>query len=147
MAIALEEARAAVGHGDVPIGAVVVRAGEVIARARNRREADSDPTGHAEILALRDAGKRLGTWRLTECVIYVTLEPCVMCAGAIVLARVPLVVFGAPDPKAGAVVSIAQVFEERGLNHHPRWRMGVLRTETEALLKEFFAGQRARPAD
>jgi tRNA(adenine34) deaminase len=147
MAIALEEARAAVGHGDVPIGAVVVRAGEVIARARNRREADSDPTGHAEILALRDAGKRLGTWRLTECVIYVTLEPCVMCAGAIVLARAPLVVFGAPDPKAGAVISIAQVFEERGLNHHPRWRMGVLRAESEALLKEFFTGQRARTAD
>jgi tRNA(adenine34) deaminase len=144
MTAALDEARAAVSHTDVPIGAAIVRGGEIIARARNRREVDSDPTGHAEVLALREAGKRLGTWRLSGCVVYVTLEPCVMCAGAIVLARVPLVVFGAPDPKAGAVISIAQLFDERGLNHHPRWRMGVLRAESEALLKEFFAGQRAR---
>jgi tRNA(adenine34) deaminase len=144
MTAALTEARATLEHGDVPIGAVIVRGGEVIAKARNRREADSDPTGHAEILALRDAGQRVGSWRLTDCVLYVTLEPCVMCAGAIVLARVPLVVFGAPDPKAGAVISIAQVFDERGLNHHPKWRMGVLRAESEALLKEFFADQRAR---
>ena len=144
MAEALEEARAAVGHDDVPIGAVVVRAGQVIARARNRREADGDPTAHAEVLALRDAGKTVGSWRLSDCTLYVTLEPCVMCAGAIVLARIPLVVFGAPDPKAGAVISIAQLFEARGLNHHPRWRMGVLRTESEALLKEFFAGHRNR---
>jgi len=146
MAVALEEARAAVGHGDVPIGAVVVRGGEVIARARNRREVDSDPTAHAEVLALREAGTRVGSWRLADCALYVTLEPCVMCAGAIVLARVPLVVFGAPDPKAGAVISIAQVFEERGLNHHPRWRMGVLRAESEDLLKQFFASHRARSA-
>jgi tRNA(adenine34) deaminase len=144
MAIALDEARDAVGHADVPIGAAIVRGGEVIARAGNRREADADPTAHAEILALRDAGKSVGGWRLSDCVLYVTLEPCVMCAGAIVLARVPLVVFGAPDPKAGAVISIAQLFDERGLNHHPRWRMGVLRAESEALLKEFFAGQRVR---
>src|SRR3979409_2651702 len=114
MALALEEARAAMGHDDVPIGAVVVRGGEVIARARNRREADHDPTGHAEVLALREAGRRIGNWRLADCTLYVTLEPCVMCAGAIVLARVPLVVFGAPDPKAGAVISITQVFDERG---------------------------------
>jgi tRNA(adenine34) deaminase len=145
MAAALDEARAAAEHDDVPIGAVVVRGGEVIARARNRREADHDPTGHAEVLALREAGQRVGGWRLGDCALYVTLEPCVMCAGAIVLARVPLVVFGAPDPKAGAVISIAQLFEERGLNHHPRWRMGVLRAESEALLKEFFARQRLRP--
>ena len=145
MAVALDEARVASEHEDVPIGAVVVRGGEVIARAHNRREAEHDPTGHAEVLALREAGKRLGSWRLGECALYVTLEPCVMCAGAIVLARVPLVVFGAPDPKAGAVISIAQLFEERGLNHHPRWRMGVMRAESEALLKEFFASQRARP--
>lgn len=147
MAVALDEARTASVHDDVPIGAVVVRGGEVIVRAGNRREADHDPTGHAEVLALRAAGQRVGSWRLAECVLYVTLEPCVMCAGAIVLARVPLVVFGAPDPKAGAVISIAQLFEERGLNHHPRWRMGVLRAESEALLKEFFARQRARPAE
>jgi tRNA(adenine34) deaminase len=143
MAAALEEARAAAGHDDVPIGAVVVRGGEVIARARNRREADGDPTAHAEILALREAGKRVGGWRLEDCALYVTLEPCVMCAGAIVLARVPLVVFGPPDPKAGAVISIAQVFDERGLNHHPRWRMGVLRKESEELLRAFFASTRA----
>ena len=145
MAVALDEARAATGHDDAPIGAVIVRRGEIIARARNRREADHDPTGHAEVLALREAGQRIGSWRLADCALYVTLEPCVMCAGAIVLARVPLVVFGAPDPKAGAVISIAQLFEERGLNHHPRWRMSVLRAESETLLKEFFALQRARP--
>lgn len=142
MAEAVEEARAAPMHDDVPIGAVIVRAGEVIARARNRRELAHDPTGHAEVLALREAGERVGSWRLTDCALYVTLEPCVMCAGAIVLARVPLVVFGAPDPKAGAVISIAQVFDDRGLNHHPRWRMGVMRSESERLLKEFFAGRR-----
>lgn len=147
MAAALLEARAAVGHDDVPVGAVVVRGGEVIARARNRREADSDPTAHAEVLALREAGKRLGGWRVSDCALYVTLEPCVMCAGAIVLARIPLVVFGAPDPKAGAVISIAQLFDERGLNHHPRWRMGVLRAESEALLKQFFADQRGASGD
>jgi tRNA(adenine34) deaminase len=144
MARALAEARAAVEHGDVPIGAIVVRGGEAIAKARNRREADSDPTAHAEILALRDAGARVASWRLSDCAMYVTLEPCVMCAGAIVLARMPLVVFAAPDPKAGAVISIAQVFEERGLNHHPKWRMGVLRSESEALLKGFFGSRRAR---
>jgi tRNA(adenine34) deaminase len=143
MAEALAEARAAVEHEDVPIGAVVVRGGEVIARARNRRELDADPTGHAEVIALREAGKRVGGWRLTDCALYVTLEPCVMCAGAIVLARVPLVVFAAPDPKAGAVMSIANVFEDRALNHHPKWRTGVLRAESEALLKEYFATHRA----
>jgi tRNA(adenine34) deaminase len=147
MAEALTEARAAATHDDVPIGAVVVRAGAVIARARNRREADADPTGHAEILALRAAGKHVGQWRLGDCTLYVTLEPCVMCAGAIVLARVPLVVFGAPDPKAGAVISIAQVFDERRLNHHPRWRMGVRRDESEGLLKEFFGAHRERGAE
>ena len=147
MAAALAQARAASSHADVPIGSVVVRYGEIIARAHNRREAEHDPTGHAEVLALREAGKRLGSWRLADCALYVTLEPCVMCAGAIVLARVPLVVFGAPDPKAGAVISVAQVFEERRLNHHPKWRMGVLRSESEALLREFFAGHRGAPTD
>ncbi|MDQ2951947.1 MAG: nucleoside deaminase [Chloroflexota bacterium] len=147
MALALAQARAAIGHGDVPIGSVILRGGEVIALARNRREVDADPTGHAEVLALREAGKRLGRWRLDDCALYVTLEPCVMCAGAIVLARIPLVVFGAPDPKAGAVISIAQVFDERGLNHHPRWRMGVLRAQSEAVLKEFFAARRAPVVD
>ncbi|HYK98478.1 MAG TPA: nucleoside deaminase [Candidatus Acidoferrales bacterium] len=147
MAVALDEARAAATHGDVPIGAVVVRNGEIVSRARNRREADADPTGHAEIVALREAGKRLGSWHLLDCALYVTLEPCVMCAGAIVLARVPLVVFGAPDPKAGAVISIAQLFDERHLNHHPKWRMGVLREESERILRSFFAGHRGTTAD
>lgn len=147
MAAALTEARAAMAHDDVPIGALLVRGGEVVARARNRREADADPTGHAEVLALREAGKRLGRWRLTDCALYVTLEPCVMCAGAIVLARVPLVVFGAPDPKAGAVISIAQVFDERRLNHHPKWRMGVSRVECEGVLAEFFAAHRDSVVD
>lgn len=147
MALALDEARAATAHDDVPIGAIVVRAGEVIARARNRREAAHDPTGHAEILALRQAGKRLGRWRLSDCALYVTLEPCVMCAGAIVLARVPLVVFAAPDPKAGAVLSIAHVFEDRALNHHPKWRTGLLRAESEGLLREFFAAHRDRVSE
>ena len=146
MAIALDEARAAMAHDDVPIGAAVVRGGEVVARSRNRREADADPTGHAEILALREAGERLGRWRLSDCALYVTLEPCVMCAGAIVLARVPLLVFAAPDPKAGAVISTLQVFDDRHLNHHPRWRMGVLRAESEAVLRDFFVTHR-RAAD
>lgn len=147
MGVALAEARAAITHEDVPIGAAIVRGGEVLARTRNRREADTDPTGHAELLALREAGARLGRWRLTDCALYVTLEPCVMCAGAIVLARVPLVVFGSPDPKAGAVISIAQLFEERGLNHHPKWRMGVLRAECEQVLTEFFAAHRDSVAE
>ena len=144
---ALAEAGAATSHADVPIGAVIVRGGEILVRARNRREHTGDPTGHAEILALRDAGEKLGTWRLSDCALYVTLEPCLMCAGAIVLARVPLVIFAAPDPKAGAVVSVAHVFEERGVNHHPKWRMGVLRAESEAMLKSFFVSHRTEAAD
>lgn len=147
MRAALDEARAAIAHEDVPVGAVVVRAGEVVARARNRREADGDPTAHAEVSALREAGLRRGRWRLDDCALYVTLEPCVMCAGAIVLARVPLVVFAAPDPKAGAVLSIAHVFEDRALNHHPKWRTGVLRAESEDLLREFFLSHRERVSE
>ena len=147
MRLALDEARAGTRHDAVPVGAAVVRGGEVVSRARNRREAASDPTGHAEVLALREAGERLGTWRLDGCALYVTLEPCVMCAGAIVLARVPLVVFAAPDAKAGAVMSIAHVFEERALNHHPKWRTGVLRGESEELLRAFFASHRERASE
>lgn len=143
---ALTEARAAATHDDVPIGAVIVRGGEVIARAHNRREVDADPTAHAEVLALRAAGATLGRWRLADCAAYVSVEPCAMCAGAIVLARVPLVVFGAPDDKAGAVVSVVQLFEEPTLNHHPRWRLGVRRAESEALLREFFATHRGVPS-
>jgi tRNA(adenine34) deaminase len=146
MSVALDEARRAAEHGDVPIGAAIVRGGAVIARAHNRREADHDPTAHAEIIALRAAAAALGRWRLLDCALYVTLEPCPMCAGATILARVPLVVFAAPDPKAGAVVSIAQLFEERQLNHHPKWRMGVLRAESETLLRDFFATHRDVPS-
>jgi tRNA(adenine34) deaminase len=139
---ALAEARVAAGHDDVPIGAVIVRAGTVIARGHNRREVEHDPTAHAEVIALRAAGTALGRWRLTDTALYVTVEPCAMCAGAIVLARVPLVVFGAPDDKAGAVISVAQLFDEPKLNHHPKWRLGVRRSESEALLRQFFSTHR-----
>ena len=146
MDAALAEAHAAAAHDDVPVGAVIVRDGVVIARGHNRREIERDPTAHAEVLALRAAGAALGRWRLSDAALYVTVEPCAMCAGAIVLARVPLVVFAAPDDKAGAVVSIAQLFDEPKLNHHPRWRLGVRRGESEALLREFFRTHRGVPS-
>lgn len=142
MALALEEARAAPPHGDVPVGAVLIREGAVVGRGHNRRETDRDPTAHAEIVALREAAHALGRWRLEDCALYVTLEPCAMCAGAIVLARVPLVVFAAPDEKAGAVRSIAALFDEPAFNHHPRWRLGTRRAEAEALLSGFFEARR-----
>ncbi len=143
MAMALEQARMAMEHGDVPIGAVVVHEGTIIGRGRNRREIDRDPTAHAEILALRDAAKGLGRWRLDDCAMYVTLEPCAMCAGAAVLARLALVVFAAPDEKAGAVRSVAELLDEPKLNHHPKWRLGVRRAEAEELLGGFFRARRA----
>jgi len=144
MAIALAEAAAAIEHGDVPIGAVVVHDGVVIGKAHNARELDRDPTAHAELIALREAAKTLGRWRLTDCALYVTLEPCAMCAGAAVLARVDLVVFAAPDPKAGAVRSVAELLDQPALNHHPKWRLGARRAEAEALLSGFFADRRER---
>lgn len=144
MAAALDEARAAIEHGDVPIGAVVVHEGAIVGKGHNARELDRDPTAHAELIAIREAARVLGRWRLTECALYVTLEPCAMCAGAAVLARVGLVVFAAPDPKAGAVRSVAELLDEPALNHHPKWRLGARRTEAEALLSEFFAGRRDR---
>ena len=143
---ALGEARGALEHEDVPIGAVVVHAGKIVGRGRNRREADRDPTAHAEILALREASQALGRWRLDDCAMYVTVEPCAMCAGAAVLARLALVVFGAPEPRIGAVVSVAQILDEPALNHHPKWRLGVRRAQSETLLREFFA-QRRGPAE
>ena len=143
MRAALAEAEAALAHEDVPIGAVVVRGGVVIARGENRREADRDPTAHAEVLALREAARLVGDWRLEDCALYATLEPCAMCAGAAILARIPLVVFAAPDPKAGAVRSVAELFAEPWANHHPKWRLGALRAESEALLEAFFRGRRA----
>jgi len=143
---ALAEARAAAAHDDVPVGAVIVRGGAIIARGHNRREIEHDPTAHAEVIALRAAGIALGRWRLGDAALYVTVEPCAMCAGAIVLARVPLVVFAAPDDKAGAVVSVAQLFEQPTLNHHPKWRLGVRRAESETALRDFFATHRGVPS-
>ena len=142
---ALDEARAALFTSDVPIGAVVVDAtGTVIGRGRNRREADRDPTAHAEVLALREAAGSLGGWRLDGCTLVVTLEPCTMCAGAIVLSRVDRLVFGAFDAKAGAVGSLWDVVRDRRLNHRPEVLSGVLADESTAVLLDFFAGHRER---
>jgi len=143
---ALLEARSALLHGDVPIGAIVVHDGQVVGRGHNRREVDRDPTAHAEILALRAAAASLGRWRLHGGTLYVTLEPCAMCAGAAVLARIDLVVLGAWDPKAGAVRSVAELLDEPDFNHRPKWRAGARRSEVEALLSGFFADRRADPA-
>jgi len=144
MAAALDEARAALATGDVPIGAVVLGPdGAVLGRGRNVREADHDPTGHAEVVALRAAARARGEWRLDGCTLVVTLEPCTMCAGASVLARVERVVFGAWDEKAGAVGSLWDVVRDRRLNHRPEVVSGVAAAESAALLAEFFAEQRA----
>ncbi len=143
MGAALDEARAALATGDVPIGAVVVDpGGALVGRGRNVREAEGDPTGHAEIVALREAAKAIGSWRLEGCTLVVTLEPCTMCAGAVVLARVARVVFGAYDEKAGAVGSLWDVVRDRRLNHRPEVLAGVMAAESTALLDEFFRGQR-----
>jgi len=141
MAIALDEARAALAHGDVPIGAIVARrdTGEVIARRHNERELTNDPTAHAEVLALRDAAAALGTWRLDACVLVVTLEPCPMCAGATLAARVPEVVFGAADPKAGAMGSLYSFGADPRLNHEVRVLDGVAAQEAAELLTGFFS--------
>lgn len=142
MLLAIGQARGAEAHGDVPIGAAIVRDGEPLALAGNERELRRDPTAHAEILAIRAAAERLGGWRLPGTTLYVTLEPCAMCAGAIVLARIPTVVIGAPDPKAGAAGSVLDVLGEPALNHRPEVRAGVLEDECAALLREFFAARR-----
>ena len=143
MALAIERAREAERHGDVPIGAVVARDDEPLAAAGNERELRADPTAHAEILAIRAAAEALGGWRLPGTTLYVTLEPCAMCAGAIVLARIPSVVFGAADPKAGAAGSVLNVLAEPALNHRPEVTGGVLEAECAALLREFFAARRS----
>jgi tRNA(adenine34) deaminase len=142
MRLALAEAERAASHDDVPIGAVVARGDEAIAVAGNERELRRDPTAHAEVLALRAAAEALGGWRIGDSVLYVTLEPCAMCAGAIVLARVPRVVYGAPDPKAGAAGSVLDVLGEPRLNHRPEVTSGVLAGESAALLAAFFAARR-----
>ena len=143
MRLALARARRALGTGDVPVGAVVVGPdGAVVGEGHNAREADGDPTAHAEVLALRAAARTLGRWRLEDCTLVVTLEPCLMCAGAIVLARVPRVVFGAWDPKAGASGSQWDVLRDRRVNHRPEVLGGVLEDECGEVLREFFESQR-----
>jgi tRNA(adenine34) deaminase len=142
MELALEEARAASSWGDVPIGAVVARGDDVLARAGNARERDRDPTAHAEILALRAAAVRLGTWHLEGCTLYVTLEPCAMCAGAVVLARLDRLVFGAKDERAGFAVSRGDLVRDPRLNHRVEIDSGVLAAECGDVLREFFRERR-----
>jgi tRNA(adenine34) deaminase len=142
MRLALREAERALEHDDVPIGAVMVHGGEVIAAAPNERELRADPTAHAEMLVLREASEKLGGWRLLDTVLYVTLEPCAMCAGAIVLARVPRVVYAAPDPKAGAAGSVLDVLADPRLNHRAAVAGGLLAEHSAGLLREFFAPRR-----
>lgn len=142
MRLALREAERALQHEDVPIGAVIAHDEEVIAAAHNERELRQDPTAHAEVIALREASAALGSWRVLDTVMYVTLEPCAMCAGALVLARVPRVVYGTSDPKAGACGSILDVLAEPRLNHRPEVVGGLLAQECGDLLREFFASRR-----
>lgn len=142
MRLALREAERALEHGDVPIGAVLVADGEVIGAGRNERELRQDPTAHAEILALREGAVATGSWRLLDSVLYVTLEPCAMCAGAIVLGRVARVVYGTSDPKAGAAGSVLDVLGEQRLNHRPEVSGGLLAEECALLLTDFFASRR-----
>jgi tRNA(adenine34) deaminase len=142
MRLALREATRAPKHDDVPIGAVVVRGGEVIGAGHNERELREDPTAHAEMIALREAARAIGSWRVLDSVMYVTLEPCAMCAGAIVLARLPRLVFGTTDPKAGAAGSVLNVLDEPRLNHRPQVESGLLAEECADLLRAFFAPRR-----
>jgi tRNA(adenine34) deaminase len=142
MRLALREAERALEHDDVPVGCVIAHEGEVLAAAPNERELRADPTAHCEILAVREAARALGHWRLAGTVMYVTLEPCAMCAGAVVLARVPRVVYGAEDPKAGAAGSVLNVLAEPKLNHRPDVAGGLLAEESAALLRQFFTVRR-----
>lgn len=142
MALAVEQAQAALAHDDVPIGAVVAGGGEVIGVGRNERELLQDPTAHAEILALRRAAETVGSWRVLDATLYVTLEPCSMCAGAIVLSRIPRVVYGASDPKAGACGSVLDVTGEPRFNHRPEVRGGLMGDACGELLRAFFAARR-----
>ena len=144
MRLALEEARGAAALDEVPIGAVVVCDGQVVARGSNRREIDADPTAHAEMIAVREAAAALGRWRLEGCTVYVTLEPCPMCAGALHSARVDRCVYGAVDPKAGALGTLYDIASDERLNHRYEVTAGVLADESSVMLKEFFARLRAR---
>ena len=142
MRVALEEARAAGAEGDIPVGAAVARGDEVVGRAGNARERERDPTAHAEILALRQAARAVGSWHLEGCTLYVTLEPCAMCAGALVLARIDRLVLGAPDPKAGFAGSLGDIVRDGRLNHEVEVTVGVLAEECGELLRAFFASRR-----
>jgi tRNA(adenine34) deaminase len=142
MRLALREAERALAHDDVPVGAVVVHRGEVLGTGHNERELREDPTAHAEMIAIREAARALGSWRLLETAMYITLEPCAMCAGAIVLGRVPRVVYGAADPKAGAAGSVLDILAEPRLNHRPEVARGLLEAECAELLRAFFRTRR-----
>ena len=142
MQVALEQARLAAENGDVPVGAVVVHNGVIIAARHNEREATNDPTAHAEVLALRDAAQYLGRWRLDDCDLVVTLEPCVMCAGALLNARIQTLVFGAADLKAGATGSLYNICTDPRMNHNPVVQNGVMATESQTLLQGFFSQKR-----
>jgi tRNA(adenine34) deaminase len=142
MALALQEAQVALGQGEVPVGAVVLQAGTVVARRHNEREQRQDPTAHAELLALQDASAALGTWRLTDCTLVVTLEPCIMCAGALLAARIGRLVYGAADLKGGATASLYNVLADPRLNHNPPITHGVRAEDSTALLTAFFADRR-----
>jgi tRNA(adenine34) deaminase len=142
MALALDEARSAAAQGEVPVGAVLVMDGEVVASRGNERERRHDPTAHAEMLVLRDAAGIAGGWRLRDATLYVTLEPCAMCAGAIVLARIKRLVYGADDPKAGAAGTIFNIVDHPALNHRPEVLAGVMASEASGILREFFAERR-----
>ena len=144
MDLALEQARLAEAEGEVPVGALLIRDNRILAADHNRVIGASDPTAHAEMLALRDAAALIGGWRLKEATLYVTLEPCAMCAGAIVLARIKRLVYGADDPKAGAAGPIFNIVDHPALNHNPEVRAGVMATEASRILREFFATRRER---
>ena len=143
MRIALEEAKLAAAKGDVPVGAVILLNGEIIAQRHNEREASNDPTAHAEVLALQDASRKLNSWRLSECTLVVTLEPCVMCAGATQSARIGRLVYGAANFEAGATATLYNVMSDPRLGHNPPVEHGVLAEESATLLKEFFASKRS----
>ncbi len=145
MGEALRQAAAALEHDEVPVGCLIVHNGRVVGRAHNQRETLQDPTAHAEMIAITQAAEALSSWRLAGCTLYVTLEPCIMCAGAMVLARIDRLVFGAKDPKAGAVESVFHILDERRLNHHIETTGGVLSEPCSRILSEFFRAKRIAP--
>ncbi len=144
MQLALAEAQKANDLGETPVGAIIVQDGKVIALAHNQKEASLDPTDHAEILAIKRASKILNTWRLEDCTMYVTLEPCLMCSGAILQSRIPSIVFATRDPKGGAIVSCTHSFETPNINHRPQWTEGIMQIESSLLLKNFFKNLRKK---